>query len=155
MSVTFYVPEVEIEVPAAELEPLRAELDSLASTRLGPGAEVIARQLVGPGARVDTSSATFEEFWALLRALDHLRNSGQTGAQAHRLRDSLVAGWVPYRLRQGAGGTETDFTSYSGMYLVGDRLVAGPDVEYRVEEIVVRETEPTILVVSKWRQPSE
>jgi hypothetical protein len=151
-SLTFAVPEVEMELSDTEVESLAAELEDLDSTPLGPGARDLHARISG-GQRIEVQSITFAEFWALLRALDHLRNADALDREGQRLRDALVAGWIPYRLRRFGGPEELDFTSYAGLYVASDRLVRSSGEVYRVVDVVVSEDEPTLLVVDEWRSP--
>lgn len=154
MSVTFWVPEVEIAVPDDQVEPVRRELAALDATPLGSGARALLERLERRE-RIDMQTIAFAEFWALLRALDHVRNAHELGRDGQRLRDALVAGSIPYRLRPFGGGQDLGFTSYAGTYLPADRLVRSPGEVYRVVDTIVDEDdpEPTVLVIDEWREP--
>jgi hypothetical protein len=147
--VTFVVPDVEITLPDEELAPIIAELEAFDSTRLADGSRLLIDSLRARRP-IDIQKIEFASFWALLRALDHVRNARDLGREAVRLRDALVAGWIAYRLRPFTGGEELDFTSYAGMYVPADRLVRSPGEAYRVLDVVFDEDEPTVLLVGDW-----
>lgn len=111
--------------------------------------------------RLEGSLPLFElddnQRFALLRATDHLRNRDHGGAVIE-LRDRLVNGWTPYRLRHirhpfDGNKVVVEFTSYSGPYKVDDRLVAAVHDVFRVVE--VRKGDPEELVVEDWLPTSE
>jgi hypothetical protein len=145
MPTTFCVPQIEVEVDDAGLAPLTRELGELSTTRFGEPASKLAQRITLDD-RIDVAAIPPEQFWSLLRALDHTRNAGTSTPRTRRLRDALVAGGITYELRF-ADDTTATFFSYSGMYDAGDRLVAASDPAFTVSDVVIREGEATELIV--------
>lgn len=149
MPTTFRYPDVEVALADADVEPLVTELAELAQTRFGASAIALVDRISIGGQRIDMERLVWGQFWALLRALDHVRNAGQLSREAQRVRDALAATGITYRLEDPTG-TQGVFFSYSGPYEEGDRLVAMSKAAFRVDRTDSPESEPTLLICGEW-----
>lgn len=153
--IRFCTPDAVTDVCTRELRHLGAELEKVAdgAPRLAAAGELAGRldSLIGP---LDSPTAfapqTMERF-ALLRALDHLRNLGHQGELlALRERILLTSGIEPitYQLRVRLEASPIAFWSFSREYELGDRIVRNPAEEFRVVE--VEAGDPVVLFVDMW-----
>jgi hypothetical protein len=135
----------DIDLNDDEVTVLAAELRSIGdgSERMADAGDIAAR-LEGPN---HVSELDDHERFVILRATDHLRNMGATTPALIDLRDHIygTAGitWIAYKLRH-AGHPATDFTSYSGTYVAGDRLVTAD------EELCITDIDGETLQVVDW-----
>jgi len=140
-------PEVEVELSDEEVDALRAELDALASTpkfaQFAPG----LRNRFQPGVVVDREQLTNQQLLTLIRALDHMRNAQQLGEGGHRVRDSITAAGIRYKLEIHGAVQPADFISYGGIYDEGDRLVAATGEVFRVAARRDESDESLLVVV--------
>ena len=118
-----------IEVTPDEAEALAAEVDAL-----GVGDAIDAGDS-------DVLKVTSENATTIARALDHLRNSGQTELATEGARDSLLRfvahSPLSYKLRswEFEGGQERAFWSYTGPYTEQDRIVERQGTAYEVVRV--------------------
>jgi hypothetical protein len=154
--IRFHTPDVTTDVGSDEVAALREELKKIAATN-PPRPDIanllenltLSERALGPEARRFEPSEG--EAAILLRATDHLRNLGHSG-ELLRLRDRLRGGggWIGYRVQYLGTRPDDNFTSYSGAYEPGDRLVTLTGHEFYVVE-VNHDTDPQELVVDDWR----
>jgi hypothetical protein len=143
-----------IEFGEAKSRLLAAEL--VATARAGaPFDAVGAAQKIKAAGDDPVDFSPAEEF-AVLRALDNLRNGGRLdGAQAlPRLRDALITHLatptVEYDLLLIRDLTwEARFVSYSGRFDVGDRLLT-TDGTWTVRELEQRRGRPDVLTCTPY-----
>jgi len=154
--IRFCTPDAVTDVGARELKHLLAELGKIAdgTPRLAAAAELAERldSLTGPLGSVTAFAPQSLERFALLRALDHLRNLGHRGdLMTLRERILLTSGIEPitYQLRVRLEASPIAFWSFSREYELGDRIVRNPAEEFRVVE--VEAGSPVVLFVDCWR----
>ena len=117
-----------IEVTEDDADAVIAELDALGA------AEAIQR----PAPDLLTLTVTNDNATVILRALDHLRNAGNSHRATQDARDSLLRylalSPLTYKLRswEFGGGEERAFWSYTGTYEETDRIVDGQGRAYEV-----------------------
>ena len=125
-----------IEVTDDAADALIAELDAL-------GARDALRR---PAPDRLTLTVTNENATLVLRALDHVRNAGNSYRATQDARDSLLRylalSPLTYKLRswEFGGGEERAFWSYTGTYEEADRIVDG---QGRVYEVIRVERQAT------------
>lgn len=118
-----------IAVTHDEAEALAAEVDAL-----GVSDAIDARN-------GDVLKVTSENAATIARALDHLRNSGQSESATEGARDSLLrfvaCSPLSYRLRswEFESGQERAFWSYTGPYEQQDRIVERQGSAYEVVRV--------------------
>jgi hypothetical protein len=106
-----------------------------------------------------TLTVTDENATVISRALDHVRNAGNSHRATQDARDSLLRylalSPLTYKLRswEFAGGEERAFWSYTGTYEETDRIVDGQGRVYEVIRVERQATplEDGVLVVQTFR----
>ena len=127
-----------IEVTEDAADAVIAELDALGA----------ADAIQGPAPDRLTLTVTNENATVILRALDHVRNAGNSHRATQDARDSLLRylalSPLTYKLRswEFGGGEERAFWSYTGTYEETDRIVDG---QGRVYEVIRVERQATPL----------
>lgn len=127
-----------IEVTEDAADAVIAELDALGA------ADAVQRSAPD---RL-TLTVTNENATVILRALDHVRNAGNSHRATQDARDSLLRylalSPLTYKLRswEFGGGEERAFWSYTGTYEESDRIVDG---QGRVYEVIRVERQATPL----------
>ena len=127
-----------IEVTEDAADAVIAELDALGA----------ADAVKGPAPDRLTLTVTNENATVILRALDHVRNAGNSHRATQDARDSLLRylalSPLTYKLRswEFGGGEERAFWSYTGTYEESDRIVDG---QGRVYEVIRVERQATPL----------
>lgn len=133
----------DVGVLAAELRAISEGSESMRD------AGAFAARLVGNAA----VGLDDHERFVVLRATDHLRNLTTATPTLIELRDHIsLSGnqrWLSYTLDLHDGTQPTEFTSYSGEYITGDRLVTPFG-----EELRITNTAGEVLVVSPWSRPA-
>ncbi len=140
------VHNVEVEITGASREALLNELHALADTRFGNHARKLRHTLAADGS-FRVVSLPIREFLALLRALDHVLNTRAAALPLRRLRDLVSAAGIVYTIRP-LGGRDVTFSSHSGPYVEGDRVVMECGDAIRVDH-VEESGEPTRLLCSE------
>jgi hypothetical protein len=130
--------QATIEVTEDAADAVIAELDALGA------ADAVERSAPD---RL-TLTVTNENATVILRALDHVRNAGNSHRATQDARDSLLRylalSPLTYKLRswEFGGGEERAFWSYTGTYEETDRIV---DAQGRVYEVIRVERQATPL----------
>lgn len=130
--------QATIEVTEDAADAVIAELDALGA------ADAVERSAPD---RL-TLTVTNENAPVILRALDHVRNAGNSHRATQDARDSLLRylalSPLTYKLRswEFGGGEERAFWSYTGTYEETDRIV---DAQGRVYEVIRVERQATPL----------
>ena len=130
--------QATIEVTEDDAEAIAAEVAALGA----------ADAIQGPAPDGLTLTVTEENATVILRALDHVRNAGNSHRATDDVRDSLLRylalSPLTYKLRswEFGGGEERTFWSYTGTYQETDRIVDG---QGRVYEVIRVERQATPL----------
>lgn len=160
-SIEFRVAEEVIEVAEEHLTPLLGELEKLERDKSPyEASEAAARIRAGlrPLVAREPLELSHYEAWALLRAIEHLRQFSLLAADLLRLREALQADLglagieFAYLLRHAderAGGEEV--RSCSGPYTAGDRLVAADGRAWRIRLVEIAAAgELQLLIADPW-----
>jgi hypothetical protein len=155
--VTFTIPDSAYEPEPATLERLLDELDRLhrdGANYDGPAAAHRirdARQSAAEVAKLDLVEWPGSERIALVRALDHLFNSHDLNDEAaQRLREAHTFPGMPtrYEVRSFLAGElkPTRFSSNTGEYEPGDRIVVGDGTAWKVIEVEAGDSRPRLVL---------
>ncbi len=159
--IEFAVAEDRIEVAESYLAPLLSELEKLDREAAAYEAAAAAAR-IRQGCRALTLREPLElsraEAWAMLRAIEHLRRFAPLAVDLLRLRDRLQADLGLAASRVGylvcdreRHEREEHFTSFSGPYATGDRLVTTDGRAWQIRHVeVAAPSEPGRLFVEPW-----
>lgn len=136
-----------IELTGASREAILDELRALADTRFGTAARRLRHTLAAddPFRVVDLP---IRELLALLRAVDHVLNTRCASHELNRLRDLVSVADIVYAVRALGVGREVTFSSRSGPYVEGDRIVTDCGPALRVDQVDASQA-PTRLLCSE------
>jgi len=136
-----------VAITGAPREALLNELRLLGDTRFGNDARKL-RHTLAADRSIRAVRLPIREFLALLRALDHTVNTGSTAHPLSRLRDLISAARIEYTVRQLGGQGDVTFSSHSGPYIEGDRIVTTLGEALRVDDVDAS-NEPVRLLCSE------